>query len=159
MNNSNSVQVSSQPTFNFGAHLVRVIVRDGEPWFVAGDVCAALDYKNTSKAVADHLDKDEQSNVSLDSGGKPALIINESGLYALVLRSHKPAARKFAKWVTSEVLPAIRKTGIYIGKPFSVNPEDELTTHTLTSSRSSAHSNSRMIFLAAATCNFAPGLY
>lgn len=145
MSDSKAVQVSSQPVFNFGAHSVRVVVRDGEPWFVASDVCAALDYKNTSKAVADHLDDDErmtltagygQSEGGLTTGSTGAgkrggarftVVINESGLYALVLRSRKPEARKFAKWVTSEVLPAIRKTGVYVGKPFTVNPGDVLT--------------------------------
>lgn len=129
MTDSKAVQVSSQPVFNFGAHSVRVVVREGEPWFVASDVCAALDYKNTSKAVADHLDDDERSNEQLDRSrmGSKSVIINESGLYALVLRSRKPEARKFAKWVTSEVLPAIRKTGVYVGKPFTVNPGDVLT--------------------------------
>lgn len=145
MSDSKAVQVSSQPVFNFGAHSVRVVVREGEPWFVASDVCAALDYKNTSKAVADHLDEDErmtltsgygQSEGGLTTGSTGAgkrggarftVVINESGLYALVLRSRKPEARKFAKWVTSEVLPAIRKTGVYVGKPFTVNPGDVLT--------------------------------
>lgn len=153
--NSTEVQVSSQPVFNFGDHAVRVVVRDGEPWFVASDVCGALDYKNTSKAVGDHLDDDEKMTLTtgyghsekgtqivrtpneslgvVDSGKRTAggarltVIINESGLYALVLRSRKPEARKFAKWVTGEVLPAIRKTGIYVGKPFAVNPGDALT--------------------------------
>lgn len=129
MSDSKAVQVSSQPVFNFGAHSVRVVVRDGEPWFVASDVCGALEYKNTSKAVADHLDDDEKGlTVSYTPGGEQKLtVINESGLYALVLRSRKPEARKFAKWVTSEVLPAIRKTGVYVGKPFTVNPGDVLT--------------------------------
>ena len=129
MSDSKAVQVSSQPVFNFGAHSVRVVVRDGEPWFVASDVCAALDYKNTSKAVGDHLDDDERGvTTGYTLGGDQKLtIISESGLYALVLRSRKPEARKFAKWVTSEVLPAIRKTGVYVGKPFTVNPGDVLT--------------------------------
>lgn len=129
MSNSTEIQVSSQPVFNFGEHSVRVVVREGEPWFVATDICSALDYKNASKAVADHLDDDERSNEQLDRSrmGSKAVIISESGLYALVLRSRKPEARKFAKWVTSEVLPAIRKTGVYVGKAFSVNPDDELT--------------------------------
>lgn len=130
MSDSKAVQVSSQPVFNFGAHSVRVVVRDGEPWFVASDVCAALLYKNTSDAVATHLDDDERSTIANSesrNGGGSLVVINESGLYALVLRSRKPEARKFAKWVTSEVLPAIRKTGVYVGKPFTVNPGDVLT--------------------------------
>lgn len=101
--------------FNFGAHAVRVITRNNQPWFVANDVCQALGYTNPRKAVADHLDDDEKGVTSSDTlGGKQQLtIISESGLYALVLRSRKPEARKFAKWVTSEVLPTIRKTGSY----------------------------------------------
>lgn len=128
---SESAQISP---FSFGGHEVRVVMRDGEPWFVAGDVCAALDYRNTSKAVADHLDDDERMTVATSEshlgadiravastdtpvgkrgGARFFVVINESGLYALVLRSRKPEARKFAKWVTSEVLPSIRKTGAY----------------------------------------------
>lgn len=98
--------------FNFGSNIVRVVSRNNDPWFVANDVCKALGYSNTSKAIADHLDDDERYNESLDRGGS-LLLISESGLYALVLRSRKPEARKFAKWVTSEVLPTIRKTGSY----------------------------------------------
>lgn len=131
MSNSTEIQVSSQPVFNFGEHKVRVVVRDGEPWFVAADVCAALSYSNTSKALGDHLDADERNSALVPTPnaplGVPTNVISESGLYALVLRSRKPEARKFAKWVTSEVLPAIRKTGIYVGKSFSVNPAGELT--------------------------------
>ena len=130
MSDSKEIQASSQPVFNFGDHSVRVVVRDGEPWFVANDVCGALEYKNTSDAVATHLDDDERSTIANSesrNGGGSLVVINESGLYALVLRSRKPEARKFAKWVTSEVLPAIRKTGIYVGKPFAVNPGDVLT--------------------------------
>lgn len=103
--------------FSFGTHPVRVIDRDGSPWFVAADVCAALGYLNTSKALGDHLDADERSSALVPTPnaplGVPTNVISESGLYALVLRSRKPEARKFAKWVTSEVLPAIRKTGQY----------------------------------------------
>lgn len=98
--------------FNFGSNIVRVVSRNNDPWFVANDVCKALGYSNTSKAIADHLDDDERYNESLDRGGS-LLLISESGLYALILRSRKPEARKFAKWVTSEVLPTIRKTGSY----------------------------------------------
>ena len=99
--------------FKFNENDVRTVTRDGEPWFVAVDICKALGYLNTSKAVGDHLDADEKGvTTGYTLGGEQKLtVINESGLYALVLRSRKPEARKFAKWVTSEVLPAIRKTG------------------------------------------------
>ncbi|MDH1700315.1 BRO-N domain-containing protein [Comamonas terrigena] len=112
--------------FNFGAHAVRVITHNSQPWFVASDVCQALGYSNTSKAIGDHLDADERYNEPLDRGGS-LLVISESGLYALVLRSRKPEARKFAKWVTSEVLPSIRQTGSY-GQP-AFNPDQVALAH------------------------------
>ena len=118
--------------FNFGNHAVRVITRDGQPWFVASDICQALGYSNTSKAIGDHLDADERSTELVprtpnDSLGVPTNIISESGLYALVLRSRKPEARKFAKWVTSEVLPTIRKTGQYQQPAAQGSPEIDYT--------------------------------
>ena len=105
--------------FNFGSHAVRVITRDNQPWFAAVDVCNALGYRNSRKAVADHLDDDERGVTTSDTlgGNQQLTIISESGLYALVLRSRKPEARKFAKWVTSEVLPSIRQTGSYAKQP------------------------------------------
>ena len=102
--------------FNFGTHAVRVTTRNNQPWFVANDVCEALSYRNTSKAISDHIDEDERYNEPLERGGS-MLFVSESGLYALVLRSRKPEARKFAKWVTSEVLPSIRQTGGYAKQP------------------------------------------
>ncbi len=128
--NSTVVTANSQPVFNFGDSQVRLIVRDGEPWFVANDVCTALGYANTSKAIGDHLDEDERSTITNSesrNGGGQLVIINESGLYALVLRSRKPEARNFAKWVTREVLPAIRKTGQYQQPAAQGNPEIDYT--------------------------------
>lgn len=117
-----TAMTTSVSPFNFGTAAVRVVIKDSTPWFVATDVCKALGYTNTSKAVGDHLDDDEKQTMlvprtSNDSLGVETNVINESGLYALVLRSRKPEARKFAKWVTSEVLPAIRKTGSYQQQP------------------------------------------
>ena len=94
---------------------VRTVLRDGEPWFVAADVCAALEISNTTDALK-RLDADEQALGSIEGisrGNDSANLINESGLYSLVLGSRKPDAKRFKKWVTSEVLPAIRKTGGY----------------------------------------------
>ena len=101
--------------FDFDGVSVRTILRDGQPWFVAADVCAALGYSNPSKAISDHVDADERSNEQLDRFrmGSKALVINESGLYSLVLSSRKPEAKRFKKWVTSEVLPQIHRTGQY----------------------------------------------
>lgn len=85
---------------------------NNEPYFVAKDVCEALGYSNTSKSISDHTDEDERYNESLERGGS-LLWINESGLYRLIMRSDKPNAKPFQKWVTKEVLPSIRKHGIY----------------------------------------------
>ena len=115
---SNSIATPVVPeSFSFDNFTIRAINRDGEIWFVAADVCAVLDIKNTTQALA-ALDSDERSmfNIgrsSINGGGGEVNIINESGLYALILRSRKPEAKRFRKWVTSEVLPAIRKTGAY----------------------------------------------
>ena len=104
--------------FNFGTHAVRVIMRDGNPWFVAADVCATLGYQNTSKAVGDHLDDDEKGTqiVRTLGGDQTLTIINESGLYALVLRSRKPEAEKFEMTLDSSAIsaynaPVLQKTG------------------------------------------------
>jgi prophage antirepressor-like protein len=99
--------------FNFEAKQIRVIHEpDQSLWFVAKDVCEVLGYQNPSKTLSDHLDDDERSNVSLGRQGSTN-VISESGLYTLIIRSNKPQAKPFRKWVTSEVLPAIRKTGCY----------------------------------------------
>lgn len=101
-------------TFDFNEAPVRVMLRDGQPWFVAADVCRVLELLNTSKAC-ETLDEDEKGITNSDTlGGKQQmLIISESGLYALVFKSRKAEAKKFRRWVTSEVLPAIRQTGRY----------------------------------------------
>ena len=101
-------------TFQFPAYQLRTVMRDGEPWFIAADVCEALDIGNNRQAVT-RLDDDEKGVTTTDtpSGEQQMTIINESGLYSLILTSRKPEAKKFKKWVTSEVLPAIRKTGRY----------------------------------------------
>ncbi|PNC91026.1 phage antirepressor Ant [Akkermansia muciniphila] len=96
---------------------VRAVVKDGEPWFVAKDVCDALEIGNSRQAVS-YLDDDEKGVTTNDTlgGTQQVSIINESGLYSLILRSRKPEAKKFKKWVTAEVLPSIRKHGAYATK-------------------------------------------
>lgn len=100
--------------FNYESNEVRTIMRDGEPWFCLLDVCRVLDLSSPHK-VAERLDRDELTGIKVRSGGQTREItfINESGLYNVILRSDKPEAKPFRKWVTSEVLPAIRKTGTY----------------------------------------------
>lgn len=94
---------------------VRTVIIEGEPWFVGKDVAEILGYVNASKALADHVDdEDKLNNDSLSSlGQRGGWLINESGLYSLILSSKMPNAKKFKHWVTDEVLPAIRKNGIY----------------------------------------------
>lgn len=101
--------------FDFEEQAVRVVMRDGEPWFVAADVCRVLDIGNPRDAVS-RLDDDERDNVGsadVNGRGRPMNIISESGLYALIFTSRKPEAKRFRKWVTSEVLPSLRKFGRY----------------------------------------------
>lgn len=100
--------------FNYHSNEVRTVMIKGEPWFVLKDVCAVLGIAN-HKNVAARLEDDEKGVCLVDSPGGPQemTIINESGLYTVILRSDKPEAKPFRKWVTSKVLPAIRKTGSY----------------------------------------------
>lgn len=97
--------------FNFEGTPVRTVQIDGETQFVAADVCEALDIQNVAQAVT-RLDDDERSMFNIGRQGD-AHVINESGLYRLILTSRKPDAKRFRKWVTGEVLPTIRKTGSY----------------------------------------------
>ncbi len=103
-------------------HPIRGLDRDGDPWVVGADACAALDISNPRSSLA-LLDEDEKDVHTVDTPGGPQqmVIVNESGLYALILRSRKPEAKRFKRWITHEVLPAIRKTGRY-----QIEPMDEL---------------------------------
>jgi len=98
---------------------VRILIIDGDPWFVGKDVASALGYTNPQKAIRDHVfEEDKGVNETFTPGGKQKIpVINESGLYSLILASKLPSARKFKRWVTSEVLPTIRKHGMYITDP------------------------------------------
>ena len=109
--------MSELSVFNFDSQALRTLTRDGEPWFVAADVCEALTIAQTASAMR-QLDDDEKGVHSTHTLGGPqeVTIINESGLYSLILTSRKPEAKRFKKWVTSEVLPSIRKTGQYAPK-------------------------------------------
>ena len=102
--------------FSFEGFAVRTIQIDGEPWFVASDVCDSL---TVATEQTRRLDEDEKGLRTVQTLGGPQdmLVINESGLYSLILTSRKPEAKRFKKWVTREVLPAIRKTGSYSAQP------------------------------------------
>lgn len=107
----NEVQIFNNEEFG----RVRTLVIDGEPWFVGKDVAEILGYSNTRKALADHVDEEDKGVTKCDTlgGVQDLTVINESGLYGLILSSKMPNAKKFKHWVTCEVLPAIRKHGIY----------------------------------------------
>ena len=106
------LQIFNSP--EFGA--IRTIEKDGEPWFVGKDVAAALGYEKPTDAVRKHVDVEDRgiSKMETPSGAQETTIINESGLYSLVLSSKLPTAKKFKRWVTSEVIPSIRKHGAYM---------------------------------------------
>ena len=107
--------------FSFESNSVRALERDGQAWFVAKDAAKTLGYKNPRDAISKHVDEEDKEVAKCDTlGGKQDIaIINESGLYSLVLSSKLPSAKKFKRWVTSEVLPALRKTGQYQVKELS----------------------------------------
>lgn len=106
--------------FNFEKNEVRTFLVNDEPYFVGKDVASVLGYSNTPKAIRDHVDEEDKTqNESFTVNGTALMLINESGLYSLILKSKLPNARKFKRWVTSEVLPTIRKTGSFTNVPQS----------------------------------------
>ena len=107
-------------TFDFRQTAVRTFLQEGEDWFVAKDVCDVLDISNPTVAVS-RLEDDERSKFNLGRQGE-ALIVNEPGLYSLILTSRKPEAKAFKRWVTHEVLPAIRQTGSYVAPALADDP-------------------------------------
>jgi len=113
---------SEMQIFTYGEIPVRTVLMDGEPWWVLADVCRVLYLSNPSK-VAERLDDDEKMTLTLSEGhsgqrggAQKAIIVNEFGLYNVILRSDKPEAKAFTRWVTHEVLPSIRQTGQYAVK-------------------------------------------
>lgn len=112
MDNQSKIQLFTNEELDMK---VRVVEINGEPWLVGKDVAEVLGYKNTRDALSKHVDDEDKNTVAIHDGiGNPnKVIINESGLYSLVLRSKITEAKKFKRWVTSEVLPSIRKHGMY----------------------------------------------
>ena len=107
---------SKMQVFAYDEAMVRTVDIDGEPWFVGKDVAAALGYTNTNNALKDHVDDEDRMGYRIDTpsrGEQEAVIINESGMYSLIFGSKLDSARQFKRWVTSEVLPSIRRTGGY----------------------------------------------
>lgn len=122
--------------FNFESHEVRSLLLNNEPWFVGKDVAEALGYSKARNAIATHIDSEDKKDAPIQGtlgGVQEMTVINESGLYSLVLSSKLPSAKKFKRWVTSEVLPALRKTGQYQVKELS---EQELMAKALIEAQS-----------------------
>lgn len=114
----NNVRTGTATVYQFNQERdVRVQLIDGEPWFFAVDVCASVALTDTNKALLGLDDDEKREHEQYSGSGRKPILINESGLYSLILRSRKPEAKAFKKWITSEVLPAIRKTGGYIHAP------------------------------------------
>lgn len=107
----NELQVFNNPEFG----QIRTVTIENEPWFVGKDVAAALGYSNPRDAIQKHVDDEDKgaSRIATPSGTQETTVINESGLYSLIMSSKLPTAKKFKRWVTSEVLPTLRKTGQY----------------------------------------------
>jgi len=110
--------------FNYEGNQVRTVQRGGEPWWVLKDVCAVLGLADTNK-TAERLDADELTRIKLVSGGqtREMYAVNEAGLYSVILRSDKPEARRFKRWVTHDVLPTIRRHGVYARDELLNNPD------------------------------------
>lgn len=111
----NNIQVFNNEELGY----IRTVMINDQPWFVGKDIAVALGYSNPQKAIRDHIDVEDKltERIVLSGQNREVIFINESGLYSLILSSKLPSAKKFKRWVTSEVLPAIRKTGHYGNTP------------------------------------------
>lgn len=116
---SDSLRVFNNEEFG----TIRTVMIDGEPWFVGKDVAEALGYTNPRDALSKHVDDEDKKTVAIRDGirGNPNVtVINESGVYSLILSSKLPNAKKFKRWVTAEILPSVRQTGSYSAKPMTL---------------------------------------
>lgn len=138
----NNLQLFNNPDFGE----IRALELDSQPWFVGKDVARALGYTNESKALLDHVDaEDKLNNESLSSlGQRGGWLINESGLYSLVLSSKLPGAKQFKRWVTSEVLPSIRKSGGYINGQETMSPEELMAKALMVAEKTLAEQEKRI---------------
>lgn len=137
----NNIQI-----FKYENNDVRTVELNGEPWFVGKDVAAVLEYSNPRKALADHVDQEDKGVTKCDTlGGVQELtIINESGLYSLILSSKLPTAKQFKRWVTSEVLPSIRKNGGYIAGQEQLTPSELMAKALLVANKTLAEREARI---------------
>lgn len=137
--------MSNIQIFNYQSNEVRTVKMDGEPWFVLKDVCNILNINNASD-VFNRLDDDEKGVAQIDTlGGRQKMsTVNESGLYHVILRSDKPEAAPFRKWVTSEVLPSIRKNGGYIAGQEQLTPQELMAKALLVANKTLADREARI---------------
>ena len=158
----NELKIFENPAFG----QVRTVEREGEPWFVGKDVAEALGYSNTKDALTAHVDEEDKSILqrseiatienhipksalpmnftSADVPNRGLTIINESGLYSLVLSSKLPTAKAFKRWITSEVIPSIRKTGGYIAGQAELSPEELMARALMVAQRTLAERDARI---------------
>lgn len=136
--------------FNYQSNEVRTVEMGGEPWFVLKDVCNILGISKYRDTAA-RLDADERGSVEVDTlgGTQQVIAVNESGLYHVILRSDKPEAAPFRKWVTSEVLPSIRKNGGYIAGQEQLTPEELMAKALLVANKTLADREARICELTA----------
>ncbi len=122
----NEIQVFKNPEFG----TVRTVTIDNEPWFVGKDVAIVLGYATPKKAIYDHVESGDKRGFQIRTPGgeQEVKVINESGLYSLILSSKLPSAKRFKNWITSEVLPALRKTGRYEMQSMDYKPTRPITT-------------------------------
>lgn len=139
----NELKIFNNPDFGE----VRTLSIDGEPWFVGKDVADILGYTNPRDALAKHVDDEDKNTVAICDGtpGNPnTTVINESGLYSLILSSKLPNAKKFKRWVTSEVLPAIRKHGGYVAGQEAMTPEELMAKALMVAKKTIADRDARI---------------
>ena len=136
------LQIFKNP--EFGA--IRTIERNGEPWFVGNDVAVALGYKDTVNALKSHVDAEDKGGwqITTPSGKQKMAIINESGLYSLVLSSKLPDAKRFKRWVTSEVIPSIRKNGGYLAGQESMSDAEIMAKALLVAQKTIEHKQAQI---------------
>jgi len=117
----NDIQIFNNDEFG----QIRTVEIGGEPWFVGNDIAAALGYSNTRDALAKHVDEEEKmvSQIATSGQRRNMTVINESGMYSLIMGSELESAKKFKKWITSEVIPSVRKNGGYIAGQENMTPE------------------------------------
>ena len=139
----NELKIFENPVFG----QVRIVECDGEPWFVGKDVAQALGYKDTINALKSHVDPEDKQGgwqITTPGGTQEMTIINESGLYSLVLSSKLPTAKAFKRWITSEVIPSIRKNGGYIAGQAELSPEELMARALMVAQKTLAERDARI---------------